>query len=143
MRKHKGLSFGVRRVYQLYYSYELVGEEGGLDLSSLLPNELMNAQGVAIEELIKGVGKEAAKKLRYRVPDTKDHGVVSHFSLDALDMMAQNLDWSADYGGLSEEEQAKCDILAAGLFQSWLSIFGLKSASTPHFAVAQLCSLPG
>ena len=74
----------------------------------------MDAQGVVVEELIDGVNEEAAKKLRYPVPDVSEHDIVSHLSLDALEMVAQNLNWSADYGGLSEGEQARCDILAAG-----------------------------
>ena len=37
-----------------------------------------------------------------------EHDVASHLSLDAMEIVAQNLNWSADYSGLSEEEQAMC-----------------------------------
>ena len=114
MREHKGLSFGVRRVCRPYYGDELAGEESGFGLSSLAPRNLMDAQGVVVEELIDGVDEEAAKKLRYPVPDVSKYDVAPHLSLDVLEMVAQNLNWSADYGGLSEGEQARCDILAAG-----------------------------
>ena len=113
MREHKGLSFGVRRVCRPYYGGELTGEESGLNLSFLAPRNLLDAQGVVVEELIDGVNKEATKRLRYPVPDVSDNDVASHLSLDALDMLAQNLNWSADYDDLSEEEQTRCDVLVA------------------------------
>ena len=45
VREHKGLSFGVWRVCRPYYEDESVAEQGGLDLTSLAPRELMAAQG--------------------------------------------------------------------------------------------------
>ena len=95
------------------YGDELTGKEIGLDLSSLVRCDLMNAQGVITEEIIKGVDEEAAKKLRYPVPDASKHDVASYLSLDALEMVAQNLSWSMGYGGLSKEELVRCDVLAA------------------------------
>ena len=90
-----------------------MGKESGLDLSSLAPRELMDAQGVVVEELVEGVDEEAAKKLKYPAPDVREHDVETYLSFDALEMVARNLDWSADNGGLSEEEQARCDAFAA------------------------------
>ena len=120
VREHKGLSFGVRRVCRPHYNDELVGEESGLDLSSLAPRELMDAQGVVVEELVEGVDEEAAKSLKYCLPDMREHDIGTYLSFDALEMVAQNLDWSADYGGLTEEEQARCDVFAA----AYLSKYG-------------------
>ena len=51
VREHKGLCFGVRRECRPYYDDELAGEEGGLDLSSLVSRNLMDAQGVSSRSL--------------------------------------------------------------------------------------------
>ena len=112
MREHKGLSFGVRRVCRPHYNDELVGEESGVDLSSLAPRELMGTQGVVFEENGEDVRKEAAKRLKYPVPDVRENDVEVYLSFDALEMVSRNLGWSADYGNLSEEEQAQCDAVA-------------------------------
>ena len=72
----------------------------------------MDAQGVFVKELIEGVEEKATKKLQYPIPDVREHNVTLYLSLDALEMAAQNLDWSADYGGLIEEEQARCNVFS-------------------------------
>ena len=59
------------------------------------------------------VNKETAKRLKYHVSDLREHDVSTYLSFDALEMVARNLDWSADYNGLTEEEQARCDVFAA------------------------------
>ena len=92
MREHKGLSFGVRRVCRPYYNNELVGEESGLDLSSLAPRKLMDTQGVVVEKLVEGVNKETAKRLKYHVSDVREHDVSTYLSFDALEMVVRNLD---------------------------------------------------
>ena len=112
VRAHKGLSFGVRQVCRPHYNDELVGEESGVELSSLTPRELMDAQGVVVEELVEGVNKEAAKRLKYPVPDVRENDVEAYLSFDALEIVSRNLDWSSDYSDLSEEEQARCNALA-------------------------------
>ena len=82
MREHKGLSFGVRRVCRPCYSDELVDEVSGLDLYSLTPCELMDAQGVVVKELVEGINKDAAKRLKYPVPDMREHDVGTYLSFD-------------------------------------------------------------
>ena len=112
VREHRGLGFGVRRVCRPCYSDELVDEVSALDFYSLAPRELMDAQGVVVEELVEGVDEEAAKKLKYPAPDVREHDVETYLAFDNLEMVERNLDWSADNGGLSEEEQARCDAFA-------------------------------
>ena len=43
----------------------------GLNLSLLAPRELMDAQGVVVDDFIESIGKEAARKIRYPIPDVR------------------------------------------------------------------------
>ena len=112
VREHKGLSFGVRRVCRTYYEDESVAEQGGLGLTSLAPRKLMAAKGVVVQEIEEGIDETAAGRMKYPLPDMREHNIGKHLFFAALEMVAKNLCSAPDYGGLSKEEQARHDAFA-------------------------------
>ena len=73
----------------------------------------MGTHGFVLKELVNGVDDETAKRLKYTVPDMREHNVKVHLSFNALEMVARNLNWAPDYGRLSKEEQAQCNVFVA------------------------------
>ena len=123
VREHKGLSFGVRRVCRPYYrdNDEDTGEEDPLDLNSLAPRELANAKGVVVEEISEGVDidsdaardlTDVTRRLKYGVPDMREHDIGDHLSLASLRLIAGD-PAAVDVGRLSEEQKQRWDAFAA------------------------------
>ena len=107
VRQHKGLSFGVRRVCRPYYGENDTGEE--MDLTSLAPRTLADAKGVVVEELEDGVDFDGeGRKLKYGVPDMREHDIEENMSFDSLHLICGD-PGSVDYFNLPEAERERYD----------------------------------
>ena len=107
VRQHKGLSVGVRRVCRPCYGKNNTGEE--MDLTSLAPRTLADAKGVVVEELEDGVDFDGeGRKLKYGVPDMREHDIEENMSFDSLHLICGD-PGSVDYFNLPEAEPERYD----------------------------------
>ena len=61
-----------------------------------------------VEEVIEGVDVDAARKLKYDVPDMRQYNIGEWLTSNELDLIAGNPD-EADYNVLSDNEKARYD----------------------------------
>ena len=123
VKEHKGLSFNVRRVCRPFYGDDIESGDDALDLTSLAPRDLMEAKGVVVEEFDDGVdvdGAEArdltdtSRRLRYGVPDVREHSIGDHLSFAALHMIMGDPDMDPD--DLNEEQKERLSAFAEAYY---------------------------
>ena len=123
VKEHKGLSFNVRRVCRPCYGDDIESGDDALDLTSLAPRDLMEAKGVVVEEFDDGVDvdgadardlTETSRRLRYGVPDVREHSIGDHLSFAALHMIMGDPDMDPD--DLNEEQKERLSAFAEAYY---------------------------
>ena len=80
-----------------------------MDLTSLAPRTLADAKGVVVEELEDGVDFDGkGRKLKYGVPDMREHDIEENMSFDSLHLICGD-PGSVDYFNLPEAERERYD----------------------------------
>jgi hypothetical protein len=110
VKERNGLSFGVRKVCRPYFGEDDTGEENLLDLNSLAPRQLVNAQGVVVEEIVDGIDIDSAdvKKLKYNLPDMQQYDIGDYLSYNELDLIAGDPE-AVDYENMTDDDKARYD----------------------------------